>query len=147
MYIDNPKKLFEDLINIDTIYSYMAAIEDDGNSNNLSELISVIYNEKDQVFDGTSSRWDIELGNKQQILKDNKLVNVIWNIIQRELNSKYILVCENCGKEYFYNKKPKYSLDRYKCSECKAENSLQLLPFEQWASPEIMNLRSRYVHR
>ena len=147
MYINNPKKLFEDLINIDTIYCYMTAIEDDGNSNNLSELISVVYNEKDQVFDGTSSRWDIELGNKQQILKDNKLVNIIWNTIQRELNSKYILVCENCGKEYFYNKKPKYSLDKYKCSECKVENSLQLLPFEQWASPEIMNLRSRYVHR
>lgn len=147
MYINNPKKLFEDLINIDTIYSYMTAIEDDGNNDNLNELISVVYNEKDQPFDGTSSRWDVELGDKQQILKDKRTLNGIWNIIQRELNSKYVLVCENCGKEYFYNKNPRYSIDKYRCSQCNIEGSLQLLPFEEWASPEIINLRSKYVHR
>ena len=144
MYINNPKKLFEDLINIDTIDSYMAAIEDDGNSNNLSELINVVYNEKDQAFDGTSSRWDVELGDKQQILKDKITLNGIWNTIQRELNSKYVLVCENCGKEYFYNKKPKYPVDKYKCPECKAEGSFQLLLFEEWASPEIMKIKNSY---
>lgn len=83
---------------------------------------------------------------RREMINDSNKLKRIWNVIKRELSSKYVLVCDNCGKEYFYDKKPKYEADRYKCSQCKADGSLQLLSFEDWASPDIMNLRSQYVH-
>ena len=83
---------------------------------------------------------------RNEMIADSNKLKRMWNVIQKELNSKYVLVCNNCGKEYLYSKKPKYEVDRYRCSECKADNSLQLLTFEEWASPEIMKLRSEYVH-
>lgn len=146
MYIDNPKKLFEDLINIDTISSYMAATEDDGQQDNLTNLVDIVYNEKDQPFDGTSLRWDIELGDKQQIRKDKRTLQRIWNTLQKELHSDYIVRCNNCDYEYLYLKNLKYPIENYKCSKCNETGYLELIPFEDWATPEIMNLRGKYVH-
>ena len=110
MYIDNPKKLFEDLINIDTISSYMAATEDDGMQENLTNLIDIVYNEKDQPFDGTSLRWDIELGDRQQIRKDKRTLQKIWNVIQKELHCDSSLLINELiyeTKSFSYEIKPK----------------------------------------
>ena len=147
MYIDNPKKLFDDLINIPTMYDYMVAVEEDGQQNDLYNLVSIVYHNIDQVWDGFgegSLRWDVDLGDKQQILKDSKVLKNIWNTIKRELNSKYIIKCINCGKQYFYQKKPVYTIDKYMCGECKSKGALELLPFEEWASPDIRKVKNRY---
>lgn len=160
MYINNQKKLFEDLTSVHTIALYMGRI-DDFAKDSLDDLISIIYYHKDELWDSNglggegSSLWDLgefegmkdEQKLRNEMIADSNKLKRMWNIIQKELNSKYVLVCNNCGKEYLYNKKPKYEADRYRCSECKADNSLQLLTFEDWASPEIMKLRSEYVHR
>ena len=146
MYIDNPKKLFEDLINIDTIYSYMVATEDDGRQENLTNLVDIVYHEKDQPFDGTSSRWDIELGDKQQIRKDKRTLQKIWNIIQKELHCDYVVRCNNCGEEYLYLRNLKHPIENYKCRKCNETGYLELISFKDWATPEITDLRSKYVH-
>lgn len=159
MYINNPKKLFEDLTSIHTIALYLGRIdtiaEDD-----LKEMVNIVYHHKDELWDSNvssgegSTLWDLaefegmkdEKKLRREMINDSNKLKRIWNVIKRELGSKYVLVCNNCGKEYFYDKKPKYEADRYKCSQCKADGSLQLLLFEDWASPDIMNLRSQYVH-
>ena len=146
MYIDNPKKLFEDLISIDTISSYMAATEDDGRQENLTNLVDIVYNEKDQPLDGTSLRWDIELGDKQQIRKDKRILQKVWSVLQKELHCDYVVRCNNCGNEYLYSKNLKYPIENYKCSKCNETGYLELIPFEDWATPEIMDLRGKYVH-
>lgn len=146
MYIDNTKKLFEDLISIDTISSYMAATEDDGRQENLTNLVDIVYNEKDQPLDGTSLRWDIELGDKQQIRKDKRILQRIWSILQKELHCDYVVRCNNCGYEYLYLKNLKYPIENYKCSKCNEIGYLELIQFEDWATPEIMDLRGKYVH-
>lgn len=146
MYIDNPKKLFEDLINIETLYSYMVANEEDGRQDNLSNLVNIVYDEKNQPLDGTSLRWDIDLGDKYQIRKDKRTLQKIWNIIQKELHCDYVVRCNNCGDEHLYIRNLKYPIENYKCSKCNEIGYLELIPFEDWATPEIKGLRGKYVH-
>ena len=159
MYINNHKKLFEDLTSIHTIALYMGRI-DDFAKDSLDDLISIIYYHKDELWDSNecggegSSLWDLadfegmkdEKKLRKEMIADSNTLKRMWLIIQRELAAKYIVRCENCGEEYFYLKGPKYPVEKYRCGRCKEKNCLQLLTFEEWASPEILQLRSEYVH-
>lgn len=158
MYINSPKKLLEDLYSIHTIALYLGRI-DTVAEDDLNEMVSIVYYHKDELWDSNnggegSSLWDLgefegmkdEKKLRREMIDDSNKLKRIWKVIQRELGSKYVLVCNNCGEEYFYLKKPKYEADRYRCLKCGTNGSLQLLTFEDWASPDIMNLRSQYVH-
>lgn len=158
MYINNPKKLFEDLIKIPTMYDYMVAVEEDGQQDDLSNLISIVYNQKDELWDSNgyggegNLRWNLadfegmedEQKLRNEMIADSQTLKRIWRIIQKELNSKYVLVCNNCGAEYLYTKQPRYPAERYKCTNCGTVGALELIPFEQWATPEILNLKNEY---
>lgn len=158
MYINNPKKLFEDLIKIPTMYDYMVAVEEDGQQDDLSNLVSIVYNQKDELWDSNgyggegNLRWNLadfegmkdEQKLRNEMIADSQSLKRIWRIIQKELNSKYVLVCNNCDVEYLYTKQPRYPAERYKCTNCGTVGSLELIPFEQWATPEILNLKNKY---
>lgn len=158
MYIDNPKKLFKDLIRIPTMYDYMVAVEEDGMKDDLHNMVDIVYNQKDELWDNNhsygegSTRWDLagfegmsdEQKLRNEMIADSNVLKRIWRIIQKELNSKYVLVCNNCGAEYLYTKQPRYSAERYKCTNCGTVGALELIPFEQWATPEILTLKNKY---
>ena len=158
MYINNPKKLFEDLIKIPTMYDYMVATKEDGQQDDLSNLVSIVYNQKDELWDSNGCggegnlRWDLadfegmkdEQKLRNEMIADSNMLKRIWRVIQKELNSEYVLVCNNCGAEYLYNKQPRYPAEKYKCTNCGTVGALELIPFEQWATPEILNLKNKY---
>lgn len=158
MYIDDTKKLFEDLIKINTMYDYMVAVEEDKQQDDLENLISIVYFNKDELWDsteggyGSSLRWDLgdfegmkdEQKLRNGMIADSRKIKRIWNIIKRELCSKYLLVCSNCGAKYFYMKKPKYQANKYMCPKCKKTGSIKLLTFEEWATPEMVYIKEKY---
>ena len=43
-------------------------------------------------------------------------------LVIEEKPPRYTVVCEHCGHEYKYWKKPRYNLDNYVCGECKHSN-------------------------
>lgn len=156
MYIDNTKKLFEDLHKIPTMESYMwDCVRADGQQDDLSNLVSIVWNyhdalcNSDEMFMGEalSSMWDLaeydEKG-KKQLIADNRALNNIWKIIKKELKALYVLKCRNCGGIFFYGKKPLYNIKEYKCV-CKKIGTLELTTFEKWATPEIKRLREQYI--
>lgn len=49
-----------------------------------------------------------------------------FGIQLEERKPKYVVKCNNCGKEYLYFKKPKYDLTKYSCTSCR---STQLIIF------------------
>lgn len=161
MYIDNPKKLFKDLMNIHTMQDYMEAVEDDGMENDLGNMISIVEYNKDELWDSNglggegNLRWDLadfegmddEEQLRAEMIGDSRKLKRIWRIIQKELGSKCLLICSKCGDKYFYTKKPKYTVDRYRCPTCKSVGSFEIVPFEEWASPEILYLRKEYLRK
>ena len=161
MYIDDTKKLFKDLININTMYDYMIAVEEDKQQDDLENLVSIVYFNKDELWDsteggyGSSLRWDLgdfegmkdEKKLRDGMIADSRKIKRIWNIIKRELCSKYVLVCGNCKKNYFYMKRPKYQANKYTCSNCKKEGLIKLIPFEEWATPEILYIKKHYIDK
>lgn len=161
MYIDNPKKLFDDLINIHTMEDYMVAVEEDGMKDDLSNMVSIVYFNKDELWDSQglggegSLRWDLgdfegmkdEAKLRKGMIADSNALKRIWRILKKELNSKYVLRCKKCGKAYFYSKRPRYSADRYRCPECKSDGAFELVPFEECAPEEIISLRDEYIRK
>lgn len=155
MYIDNTKKLFQDLAAIPTMEDYMESVRADGEQDSLSNLLSIVdYNRdalcnSDEMFMGEvlSSRWDLaeyDDKDKKQLIADNRALNNIWKIIKKELKASYVLKCKNCGGIFFYGKKPLYDIKEYKCV-CKKIGTLELTTFEKWATPEIKKLRKEYI--
>lgn len=150
MYLNNPKKLFDDLYHIGTMNGYMDAVYDDGNSENLKELISVTEYNIDCATSGDSTRWekydstfDLDtlihstkeiaerIAYNKQIDEDFRTLKRIYKTIQKELNSKYVMFCDSCGATVFYSRKPKYDPENYYCYKCKNE-TLTLLPLHDW---------------
>ena len=119
MYIDNPKRLFKDLKNIDTISAYMQTVEDDGMQNDLSNLISIVEDNLDKAESGDSATWSVEdLTNQEieQLKEDHFKLMRIKEILRRERKSKYRIVCQDCGDSWYFLRKPKYS--HYICPTC-----------------------------
>lgn len=138
---------------------YMEAVEEDRQQEDLENLISIVDYNRDALWDNSgyvggdgSERWNLgnfenmedEQQKRNQMIADSRKINWIWSVIKRELSSKYVLVCGNCGKNYFNIRRPRYPANEYICSECNTEGSLQLLSFEEWASPEIMKIKNSY---
>ena len=147
MYLDNPKQLFEDLKAIPTMYDYMISCYEDGQDEDLENLISIVECYHDQLHDGDENggcRWDLSEceteQDRQQMLKDYRTINAIWKEIKREIKSNYVMVCGNCGTVYFYQRKPKYSNtsdtsdggENYTCGECRKENTINIYTFDSW---------------
>lgn len=161
MYLDNPKKLFKDLKNIDTMRCYMVACEEDGESENLSNLFSIVGCNRGELHEGGegSERWNLENyeteKDRQQVIKDSRTIDWIYKVIQKELKAKYVMECSNCGTCYFYLKKPKYSVidqesdggSHYICGKCKKENTLNVYTMESWLAYKGIDLKevTRYM--
>lgn len=145
MYLNNTKKLFDDLYAIPTMYDYMVACAEDGMQDDLENLISIVKYNQGELHEGGegSLRWDLEEYEydeqaRQQVIKDARTMTRIWLIIQKELRSKYVMVCDNCGATAFYTRRPKYDVDNYYCGKCKSEH-LTLYTFEEWFSSKGVN--------
>lgn len=146
MYINNTKKLFEDLNNIESWHWYMADQPKD-----LDNLLSILDCYHDALHDGGegSCTWDLsqfeedDKENREKLIKDNQTMKNIWNIVKKELKAKYILKCSHCGDVFFYGKKPKYEISKYQCL-CKKIGTLQIMEFNKWATDEILDIRRRY---
>ena len=151
MYLDNPKKLFDDLYAIPTMYHFMVACAEDGMSEDLTNLISIVKHHHDELHDGGegSCAWDLDQceteKEREQLYKDHKRINWIWRALQKELKSKYVFECGNCKKVYFYQKRPKYDAKEYYCGSCK-KDCLSLYTFEEWLVGEnIYNDIKQYL--
>ena len=59
MYLENPKKLFNDLYKLPTMRNYMVACEEDGMDEDLQNLFSIVGCNRGEVHDGGegSERW------------------------------------------------------------------------------------------
>lgn len=161
MYINNPQKLFEDLYKIHTMEDYMDAVRDSGMKDDLYNMVSIVYYHKDALWDSQNLggegnlRWDLadfegmkdEQKLRNEMIDDSNKLKRIWRILKRELNNKYVLVCNNCEAEYFYSKKPRYSAEKYICTKCKEVGALELVPFEEWASPEILRTKNEFSNK
>ena len=161
MYLDNAKKLFKDLYNIPTMYCYMVACAEDGDDEKLQSLFSIVGCNRGELHYGGegSCRWDLEQCDtekeRQQVIKDSKTIDWIYRVIQKEIKAKYVMECGNCGKCYFYSRKPKYTqLDQegdggshYICGKCRKENTLNVYTMESWLADKGIDLKevTRYM--
>ena len=160
MYLENPKKLFKDLYNLPTMYCYMVACAEDGEDENLQNLLSIVGCNHGELHEGGegSCRWDLEQydteKDRQQVIKDSRTIDWIYKVIQKELKAKYVMECGNCGECYFYQKKPKYAGsdtsdggEHYICGECKKENTLNIYTMESWLNDKNIDLNevTRYM--
>lgn len=161
MYLENPKRLFKDLYNLPTMYCYMVACAEDGEDENLQNLLSIVGCNHGELHKGGegSCRWDLEQydteKDRQQVIKDSRTIDWIYKVIQKELKAKYVMECGNCGECYFYLKKPKYSVidqesdggSHYICGKCKKENTLSVYTMESWLADKGIDLKevTRYM--
>lgn len=146
MYLENPKRLFDDLYKIGTLSSYMNAVADDGQEEDLPNLVSVVKDQVDNINNPNDSlRWDTsdieDLDELAQIRKDAEAVLRIASILERELKAKWVFKCKECGEAYFYQKRPKYNLDYYSCTQCKGK--LNLIKFKDWLVNNELDFRLR----
>lgn len=103
MYIDNPKKLFDDLSKISTLSECMVDIAHIGKEENLEELITIVFDNKDALWDSRkecfegSILWDLgeecdEAPNpkecRAQLRKDSRKLKKIWATLQKEAAEK-----------------------------------------------------------
>lgn len=151
MYLENPKKLFEDLYDLPTMYDYMVACKEDGMHNNISNLISIAFCNRNQVHDGGegSERWNLEYceteQEKQQIIKDSKVLNAICVQIKKELKAKYVIQCESCHYAWFAQTNTKCVKSvrehgRQSGFKCFCKSSLMLYNMDEWCEAEHIDI-------
>ena len=160
MYLENPKKLFKDLYNLPTMYCYMVACAEDGEDENLQNLLSIVGCNVNEVHYGGegSCRWDLEQydteKDRQQVLKDANTLKAIYKQIQKELKAKYVAQCENCKHAWFYQKYSKCissALDSdtntYSTYKCFCKGKLKVYTMEEWCLSEGIDLKeiTRYM--
>ena len=160
MYLENPKKLFKDLYNLPTMYCYMVACAEDGEDENLQNLLSIVGCNVNEVHYGGegSCRWDLEQydteKDRQQVLKDANALKAIYKQIQKELKAKYVAQCESCKYAWFYQRYSKCissALDSdtntYSTYKCFCKGKLKVYTMEEWCLSEGINLKeiTRYM--
>jgi hypothetical protein len=114
MYLDDLKKLFHDLADIPSACGYMENMADAGYTKTIDQMISNI--------DGLSSgRMDPDMRDLSrtseffEFYNDKRRYDKIRRILAEELNSKYVMVCNNCNKTYFYANDPTIDGKRHRC--------------------------------
>lgn len=158
MYLENPKKLFKDLYNLPTMRNYMVACEEDGNDEDLQNLLSIVGCNRGEVHYGGegSERWNLEYceteQERQQILKDSRVIDAIYKQIQKELNAKYVIQCESCHHAWFTNRRSKcikslVEEGRNSGWKCFCKGNLQAYNMEQWLKQNNLNTKelTRYM--
>ena len=158
MYLENPKKLYKDLYNLPTMYCYMVAVAEDGNDENLQSLFSIVSCNRGEVHYGGegSCRWDLEQyatdKDREQVIKDSRMIDAIYKQIQKELNAKYVIQCEKCHHAWFTarNTKCVKSLreeGRNSGWKCFCKGNLQVYTMEEWCLGEGIDLKevTRYM--
>lgn len=160
MYLENPKKLFKDLKNIPTMYSYMVACAEDGEDENLRNLLSIVSCNRGELHEGGegSERWNLEYCETQeevnQKYKDSRMIDAIYKQIQKELKAKYVAQCENCKHAWFYQRYSKCissALDSdtntYSTYKCFCKGKLKVYTMEEWCTSEGIDLKeiTRYM--
>ena len=152
MYLENPKKLFNDLYNIPTMRNYMVACEEDGMDEDLQNLFRIVSCNRGEVHDGGegSERWNLEYCETQeevnQIYKDSRMIDAIYKQIQKEINAKYVIQCESCHHAWFTarNTKCVKSLreeGRNSGWKCFCKGNLQVYTMEEWCLGEGIDLK------
>ena len=157
MYLDNPKFLYEDLLDVRTMYDYMIACKEDDMEDDLSNLISIVKHNHDELHRGGegSLRWDLdeytELEDKKQVIEDHNTMRSIWKELQKELHAKFVVQCESCHYAWFYSRNSKLIKElrengRSSNSRCFCKGTLQVYSLEEWLVDEnIYNDVSEYL--
>jgi hypothetical protein len=142
------------------MYCYMVACAEDGEDENLQNLLSIVGCNRGELHEGGegSCRWDLEQydteKDRQQVIKDSRTIDWIYKVIQKELKAKYVMECSNCGTCYCYQRKPKYTGsdtsdggEHYICGHCRKENTLNVYTMDSWLTDKKMNLKeiTRYM--
>ena len=140
MYLDNPKKLFEDLVNIGTLESYMVVIEEDGYADDLRELVDVVLS-----VDGSGSRWQVEnrdLFDCITLFNDARTFDNIRKVLLKEINSNYVMVCSNCKTTYFFDENPENEEKNSHCEICG-----DIYTIDEWLKKENIDLYNYLLNR
>ena len=159
MYLENPKRLFNDLYNLPTMCCYMVACAEDGEDENLQNLLSIVGCNHGKAYYGSDSgRWDLEQydteKDRQQVLKDANALKAIYKQIQKELKAKYVAQCENCKHAWFYQRYSKCissaldsDTDTYSTYKCFCKGKLKVYTMEEWCLSEGIDLKeiTRYM--
>jgi hypothetical protein len=152
MYLENPKKLFNDLYNLPTMYCYMVACAEDGMDEDLQNLFSIVSCNRGEVHNGGegSERWNLEYCETQeevdQIYKDSRMIDAIYKQIQKEINAKYVIQCESCHHAWFTTRNTKCVKSlreegRNSGWKCFCKGNLQVYTMEEWCLDEGINLK------
>ena len=160
MYLNNSKKLFKDLYDLPTMYCYMVACAEDGDDENLQSLLSIVSCNRGELHYGGegSCRWDLEQYDtekeRQQVIKDSRMIDAIYRQIQKELKAKYVVQCQKCGYVWFYSKRSKCitsalesDTDTYSSFKCFCKGKLKVYTMEEWCLSEGIDLKeiTRYM--
>ena len=54
-------------------------------------------------------------------------IRKIYKVLTKEIYSKYIFKCNNCGKIYYLQRKPRLRVEDYICGNCGSKGSFQFL--------------------
>ena len=157
MYLDNPRKLFKDLQNLPTMYTYMEACEADGEDEDLQNLFSIVGCNRGELHYGGegSCRWDLQQYDteeeRQQTIKDSRMIDWIYKQIQKELKAKYVMQCRDCGYAWFYSRKTKYITEVQNGAKskvkCYCSGRLDVFTMEEWLKINKIDLKevTRYM--
>lgn len=152
MYLNNPKKLFNDLYNLPTMYGYMVACAEDGEDESLQSLLSIVSCNRGEVHYGGegSIGWNLEYcetaKEREQILKDSKMIDAIYKQIQKELNAKYVIQCESCHYAWFTSRNTKCVKSlrengRNSSWKCFCKGNLQVYTMKEWCLSKEIDLK------
>ena len=152
MYLENPKKLFQHLYNLPTMYDYMVSCEEDGMDDDITNLISIAFCNRDQVHSGGggSERWnleDCETEEQQQVIKDGKILDAICVQIKKELKAKYVIQCETCHYAWFVQSNTKCVKSvrehgRQSSFKCFCKGTLMVYTMHEWCCNEHIDLQA-----
>ena len=142
------------------MYSYMVACAEDGENENLRNLLSIVGCNRGELHEGGegSERWNLEYCETQeevnQKYKDSRMIDAIYKQIQKELKAKYVAQCENCKHAWFYQRYSKCissALDSdtntYSTYKCFCKGKLKVYTMEEWCTSEGIDLKeiTRYM--
>lgn len=152
MYLDNADKLYMDLYNIPTMYDYMVACAEDGENKNLSSLFHIAKCHTGELHEGGegSERWNLEYceteDERQQMIKDARIMDAIYRQIQREIKAKYVIECQECCYVWFMERKSKTVKELMEkgnkaTTKCFCNGMLKAYTMDEWCKMRRIDLK------